>query len=432
MESGEIINNSYKDFGERESNQTTVGKNKFGLKKVIIISVIISIIIAVITFVLIYIYIIKKEDEIVCEPGYFLPDNNPKECAKCSTENCKTCRGTKDKNECTMCLPGFLINYSVCEIEHSLKTIYFTEEKDTTISLMHYMYVNNIKKMIVDNEIIVPNSEYTFKNNGSHIVYITFDNELETLGELFYGIEELIEANFTYLFDTSKITSFSYMFYSCKNLEKINISYFNTSNVEIMSGMFQLCSSLTSINISNFDTINVNSMSTMFMGCKSLKSLDLSNFVTPNLTSMTDMFENCYNLTSINLENFDTKNVYNFNYLFLNCYSLTSVELGHFDTQKIVYMKGMFQGCTSITSLDLSNFVIRNDTQIDYIFYDCNNLNYLDISGFRSDKTIKIFYGLPSKGKIIIEKNFLELVKDQIPNGWEFIIENQEYVLLDE
>ena len=41
MESGEIINNSYKDFGERESNQTTVGKNKCGLKKVIIISVII-------------------------------------------------------------------------------------------------------------------------------------------------------------------------------------------------------------------------------------------------------------------------------------------------------------------------------------------------------------------------------------------------------
>ena len=63
MESGEIINNSYKDFGERESNQTTVGKNKCGLKKVIIISVIICL--ALIGYVVFCIYLLTHFTDIM-------------------------------------------------------------------------------------------------------------------------------------------------------------------------------------------------------------------------------------------------------------------------------------------------------------------------------------------------------------------------------
>ena len=424
-----IINNSYKSLGEGTANETE-SKKKICSKKIIIISVSISIVVISLTILLVYFYVIKpnqeeqEEKEIICDQGYFIPDDDEsKTCFKCSLENCRTCSGSKNNNRCTQCVSGYILQNSICEIEHSMKAIYYTKENDETISLMHYIYTNHIKKMIIDDTVIAePNTEYTFNFSGSHIVFITFDDELETLGEMFYGNEYLKEINFTYLFDTSKITSFSFMFYSCRNLVSIQIPYFNTSNVEIMSGMFQLCSSLSSINVSNFDTKNVDSMMTMFYGCSSLLSIDLSNFNTENLRSMDSMFQGCNNLTSINLKSFDTKNVYNINYLFYKCYSLTSIDLSNFNISNVQYMNGMFEDCSSITSLNLSHFKNKIDTQMDYYFFGCNNLKYLDISGFRYDKNIRMFYGLPDTGKIIVEKNFSELIKEQIPVDWEFVI----------
>jgi len=40
-----------------------------------------------------------------------------------------------------------------------------------------------------------------------------------------------------------------------------------------------------------------------------------------------------------------------------------------------------------------------------------------------------MFYGLPNGGKIIVEKNFSELIKEQIPKDWEFVIKNETYYL---
>ena len=33
-----------------------------------------------------------------------------------------------------------------------------------------------------------------------------------------------------------------------------------------------------------------------------------------------------------------------------------------------------------------------------------------------------MFYGLPNKGKIIVKENFVEIIKDQIPNDWEYVM----------
>jgi len=409
MESGEIINNSYKDFGEGNTNENDVDKNKSKLKKIIMISLIITIFVASLTIFLIF-YLLKSNEEkekITCEPGYYLPEDNEdsEECIKCSLEHCKTCHGTKTENTCTQCIPGYMLDNSFCQTEHSIKAIYSTKENGETISLMHYIYTNNIKNMSIDGEIISPpNVEYTFQKSGIHTVYILFDNELDTLQEMFYGNKNLIEINFTYIFDTSNITSFHFMFYSCKNLLSAQMSYFNTTNVETMNGMFQQCSSLSSIDISNFDTQNVESMSVMFSGCTSLKSLDLSNFKTNKLKSMDSMFQGCYNLTYINLKNFDTKNVQ--------------------------YMEGIFEDCKSINSIDISNFVNGNETKMDYMFFGCENLKYLDISGFRNlkNETIRMFYDLPDKGKIVVDGKFLELIKEQIPNDWEIEIKNNSNI----
>ena len=52
----------------------------------------------------------------------------------------------------------------------------------------------------------------------------------------------------------------SYMFSSCINLFKLNLSLFNTNNVTDMSGMFSGCNNLSKLNLSSFNTNNVNNM----------------------------------------------------------------------------------------------------------------------------------------------------------------------------
>ena len=103
---------------------------------------------------------------------------------------------------------------------------------------------------------------------------------------------------------------------------------------------------------------------------------------------------------------------------------MTSIDLSNFDISNMEYMEGMFEDCISITSLDLSNLVNNNNTKMSYMFFGCNKLKYIDISGFTSDKNITMFYGLPNKGKIIVKENFVEIIKDQIPNDWEYVVKN--------
>ena len=202
MESGEIINNSYKNFEENISNENKKNNPKRSLKKIIIISSIITIIIASLTIFLIFYFLDKKEEKedpepepepiIICESGYFLPEDDPKECVKCSTENCEECHGTKNNNTCSRCLPDCMIyNNSICNKEYSLEAIYSIKENYTIISLLHFIYAKNIKNMNIDRELVMPSNEYNFSTKGLHKILILFDNDLETMGEMFYGINEL-------------------------------------------------------------------------------------------------------------------------------------------------------------------------------------------------------------------------------------------------
>ena len=80
------------------------------------------------------------------------------------------------------------------------------------------------------------------------------------------------------------------MFYGMSSVTSLDVSSFDTSNVTTMSYMFYGMSSVTGLDVSNFDTSNVTTMGYMFKGMGSVTSLDLSNFDTSNVTDMTDMF----------------------------------------------------------------------------------------------------------------------------------------------
>ena len=94
-----------------------------------------------------------------------------------------------------------------------------------------------------------------------------------------------------------------------------------------MGRLFQDCSNLTSIDLTGFDTSDVTSMSYMFYGCSSLTSIDLSGWDTSKVTKMDAMFQGCSSLTSIDLTGWDTRGVTSMNCLFYVCDRLTDIAL---------------------------------------------------------------------------------------------------------
>ena len=116
----------------------------------------------------------------------------------------------------------------------------------------------------------------------------------------------------------------SYMFYSKRNLKKIDLSI--------------------------LDTRNVTSMSYMFCGCNGLTALDLTPLDTRNVTSMSGMFSNCNKLDTLDLTPLDTRNVTNMGYVFADCSGLTSLNLSPLDTRNVTDMRNMYKKVTEIKS----------------------------------------------------------------------------------
>ena len=174
--------------------------------------------------------------------------------------------------------------------------------------------------------------------------------------------------------DTTKVSTMSYMFNKCTSLTTLDVSSFNTSNVSNMRYMFYGCSSLTTLNLSSFDTSNVSNMRYMFSGCSSLTTLNLSSFDTSNVHDMGDMFSECSSLTTLDLSSFNTSNVTDMEYMFNRCSSLTTLNLSSFNTSSVTDMDHMFYGCNSLTTLDLSSFDTSSISTMNSMFGGCTKL----------------------------------------------------------
>jgi len=408
----------------------------------------------------------KNKNEIFCDNGLFLPEDDKTKCIKCSMENCNLCFGTKLNNICNKCNPNAnpiyednkIILCSICNEgyylindeckEYSFKAKY--KSNGGTIQLIN-SDLSNIKEMIVDGKQVRPANYYLFNDTQDHEVFMLLDMTkfLTSTELLFSGIDRMISISFTPFFNTSIITNMNgmfqdcsslilinlsnfntssvnymiYMFYNCYSLISINLSNFDTSNVQHMDGMFQDCSSLTSINLSNFNTSSVNYMTYMFYNCYSLISINLSNFNTSNVNYMTYMFTNCSSLISINLFNFDTSNIDSLDRMFYNCFSLASINISSFNTSKVTNMNQMFYNCSSLTSINLSNFDTSKVTDMNYMFYGCSGLLFINILNFSSTSfNIYLFNQyIPSNGTIIINEDFKNKLNITYLSNWNII-----------
>ena len=90
-------------------------------------------------------------------------------------------------------------NYKLTNLEkkYSFKGIYESKENDNVI-LINRKYKNIIKEMEIDEEEIIPTTNYTFKTSGNHTIYILINiTNLEKLDDMFYNIDKLTSIYFT-------------------------------------------------------------------------------------------------------------------------------------------------------------------------------------------------------------------------------------------
>lgn len=264
--------------------------------------------------------------------------------------------------------------------------------------------------------------------------------------------------------DTSNITSFKNMFYSCVNIASLDLEQYNwnTSNVTTMENMFYGMQNVSSINFSNFDTSKLKSMKGMFYYCYKLfgefdfSSLNLNEvtdvsscfdssmsrvtgcqIIFPNLYKVTNIskfansctgasyidlsnagrdgsgitdvastFNNSTGATEINVSNMNVSQCKSFAYMFYSCIKLTNiVGLSTLNSTKVTQTNYMFSNCKLLTSIDLSGFTTTNVTNMANMFQNCNALMHLDIRQFDFTKVTSynnMFVGVPADCEIIV------------------------------
>ena len=226
----------------------------------------------------------------------------------------------------------------------------------------------------------------------------------------FYGMSKLTTITGLENWDTSNMTSMSYMFYYCPSITKLNVSNFDTSKVTDMREMFESCNSLTSLDVSHFDTSKVTRMRYMFSGCQSLTSLDVSNFNTSNVIDMSYMFLDCHSLKELDLKAFDTKNVVSMYCMFGFSWSLEKVDISSFDTSNVMDMSYMFEACNSLKQIDVSNFDTCKVESMAGMFTDCYSLTSVDVSNFNTSKVTdfsRMFGHCFKLGRVVVGNSVL-------------------------
>lgn len=200
-------------------------------------------------------------------------------------------------------------------------------------------------------------------------------------------------------FDTSNVTDMCGMFYGCRKLTNLDLSFFKTQNVKNMSYMFMECENLTELDVSNFDTSQVTNMSQMFKGSSALQSITFKNraptakFNTSNVTNMVEMFYGCSSLTELDVSCFDTSSLTTLDGTFRACSKLQRIYgLEGFDTSNVTILRNMFSGDSALEFADVSGFDTSYVTNMSYMFYLCNSLKVIDVSKWNTSKVNNMSY----------------------------------------
>ncbi len=209
-------------------------------------------------------------------------------------------------------------------------------------------------------------------------------SNVESLKEMFR--ESSIE-NFT-LKDTAinKCTDLSYIFYSCPNLNSVDMSNLEAKNAIWINNMFQY-SSVQKVNFSGSDMSGVSSVinnnASPFNSCSSFNEFNGEGWILSSATDIHGLFKGLP-IEKVNLKNCNMENIQYVNQLFMDCKSLdiANVNLSGWNISGVKSMKEMFRN-SSITSFDITNAFVHDEndmvnfeelTDLSYMFYDCKSM----------------------------------------------------------
>ena len=131
---------------------------------------------------------------------------------------------------------------------------------------------------------------------------------------------------------------------------------------------------LRSLDLSNWDTSRMSSASYMFSGSLSLQSIDVGNWNTGLLADASYMFLECPSLKCIDVSNWDVRELREAYCMFMNCQVLASIDVSNWETKEIRSMTSMFFSCKSLQLLDFRKANYNKVKDAERIFTNCNAL----------------------------------------------------------
>jgi len=197
--------------------------------------------------------------------------------------------------------------------------------------------------------------------------------------------------------DISQVRDMSRMFFSCGNLQTLNISGWNVSNVEKMGYAFGCCRSVRSLDIGGWDVSRVQDLSGLFYDCQTLgaqvqgssNDLKLENWDVSSVRDMSRMFYGCINLNKITITNWDVSSAKDMSQMFTGCERIGLLDMSGWDVSAVENMHGMFSNCDILTVINLRGWNASQVQDMGSMFSGDRSLQTLDTSGWQTSSALK-------------------------------------------
>lgn len=246
--------------------------------------------------------------------------------------------------------------------------------------------------------------------DGIVLDYSNAEITMTSLYQMFQNRSKLKEINLSGWGGTDKITSLSYAFAGCTQLETVDFTGWKTGKQEngaltSIESMFANCSSLVSPGLGALDVSKVTTMKKTFVNCTSLELDELDdnngvdNWNTESLTSLYSTFEGCSAFTSLEaIKNWNVSKVTDLCYTFKKCSGLTSLDLSAWDVQKVTTIQEMFIDCSSLETVDWSGWNLKSVNTVVNAFKGCKDLTTVYVYSDFSPKSYNtsVFEGCDS------------------------------------
>lgn len=282
----------------------------------------------------------RKKECSLCNYGFYISDNNPYICKKCSIKNCKKC-SFKNGNE--ICLECF----------------------DT------YVKIKNDEGYI--NSCTCPYGNITSDglciNNGNWIEIIA-KNQGELIDIInFYYIGISVDDIDLYIND--KLTPFNFENKKIKirygNYENFNVKLNIKKKLTSMEGLFDWCHSVKSVTfLPGFDSTQVTSMRRMFYDAEEIEIIDMKNLEFDNLIDLGE----CFNAIPYNFRIWD------------KVPNSSLIDFSSIDTSKVTNCLGIFHIIYDTYTIKISNkfttckeFIPINNRVINIDDLACNKID---------------------------------------------------------